>query len=136
MVMFLWPVLKVKDASRLVKVDIGFRLKSSAAVQRENKNGRISSRLTSNVRGASGKVWKQVMRRLRRGGRSKTFFAFEAASDLKIGTIPLWKAVLNQSGATSSLIANLLGDPALSCRGASPMVQTARVSPFFMFPPQ
>lgn len=54
---------------------------------------------------------------------------FEAASDLKIGTVPLWKTVWNQSQTTFSLIAHLLGDPALSCRGASPAVKTARVSP-------
>lgn len=60
------------------------------------------------------------------GGGAK-LSVFEAASDLKIGTIPLWKTVLNQSRTTFSLIAHLLGDPALSCRRASPMVQTARV---------
>lgn len=60
-------------------------------------------------------------------GGGEKLSAFEAASDLKIGTIPLWKTVLNQSRATFSLIAHLLGDPALSCRRASPMVQTARV---------
>lgn len=60
------------------------------------------------------------------GGGAK-LSAFQAASDLKIGTTPLWKTVLNQSGATFSLIAHLLGDPAVSCRRASPVVQTARV---------
>lgn len=89
MVMFLWPVLKVKDALALRRwmFDSDWSCCRGPA---EKWKGRISLRFEIQ------QLWhfhKSLEPSNETVGGGAKLSVFEAASDLKIGTIPLWKTV-------------------------------------------